>query len=458
MNGIVEKLQTVLGVDVVFGPDIFAGRTRSLWDARPLLGKALLRPRSTEQVALILRLCYEIGQTVVPIGGLSNLVQATDSNAEDILMSLERMNRVESLDVGTATMTVQAGTVLQMAQENAAQAGFMLPVDFGARGSCVIGGMIGTNAGGNRVLRYGMTRDMVLGLEVVLPDGTVISNLTPYLKNNTGYDLKQLFIGSEGTLGVVTRAVLRLYPLPATRQTAMLAVRDFSVVGTLLQHFQRTLGGRLVAFEALWHDWYALNSGKYSRCRPPFTQPYSYYLLVESEGSDSERDGAQFEAALEAAFEAGWLEDAAIASSESERLNLWEIREGGEGLSQCYIHSQTFDVSMALSTMPEYANAVRVQLAQTAPSADLYVFGHVGDGNLHLVVGYRETPDLHAVEQEVYQALLPFHGSVSAEHGIGLEKKAYLGISRSPEEISLMRLLKRAIDSKGILNPGKIFD
>jgi FAD/FMN-containing dehydrogenase len=318
--------------------------------------------------------------------------------------------------------------------------------------------VISTNAGGNRVIRYGMTRDLVLGLEAVLADGTVIGSMSPLIKNNTGYDLKQLFIGSEGTLGVVTRAVLRLRPLPTSQDTAFLAVEAFDDLPRLLRLVERGLAGGLSAFEVMWREFYELVTTAPARGRPLFSAPHAYYVLVEAQGSDPAADAARFEAALEGALDAGLIADAVIARSQAERDAMWALRDD---ISQTARNWPifTFDVSLRTADMEAYVAGVRAALEARWPDkATLTVFGHLGDGNLHLVagVGARDPATKTAVEAIVYGGVRDRGGSISAEHGVGLEKRDYLGWSRSPQEVALMRVLKAALDPKGILNPDKV--
>ncbi|TVS19004.1 MAG: FAD-binding oxidoreductase, partial [Gammaproteobacteria bacterium] len=330
--------------------------------------------------------------------------------------------------------------------------------DLGARGSATIGGNVATNAGGNRVIRYGMMRENVLGLEAVLADGTVVSSLHPMIKNNTGYDLKQLFIGSEGTLGIVTRVVLRLRQLPRSQNVAFVAVPDFQNLTDLLGRIDAALGGTLSAYEVMWREYYELVTSEPATNRKPVSTDAPYYVLIESLGSDQAADEARFEAALEEMFEAGVIIDAAIAKSQAERDAIWAMRDD-VGQNARHAPIQAFDVSLRLDDMEAYIAEVNDALRTRWPEATNMVFGHLGDGNLHLITGVGDgsADARHAVEEVIYERLRPRGGSVSAEHGIGLEKKPWLSVSRSEPEIALMRTLKQALDPKGILNPGKVF-
>lgn len=420
---------------------------------------AVLRPASTEEVSAALKLCHAAGEAVVPWGGKTGLVEGGEADGH-IALSLERMNRIEEIDALGGTMTVEAGAVLQTVCEAAEEKGLIFPLDLGARGSATIGGNISTNAGGNRVIRYGMTRDMVLGLEAVLADGTVMTSMNKLIKNNAGYDLKHMFIGSEGTLGVVTRAVLRVWPKPKSQDTGFVAVESFEQLPTFLRHMERALGGTLSAFEVMWEDFYKLVTMEPATGRPVIAHGHPYYVLVESMGGDQEADSARFEAAMMEALEAGEISDAVIAKSQAERDAMWALRDDVGQVVHTY-PMFTFDVSLKIADMESYIAEVKQGLAAKWPDSSLMVFGHLGDGNLHVIPGRfpdAEQATRRGVEAIVYGELRERQGSVSAEHGIGLEKRPYLGWSRSGEEVALMQLLKRTLDPKNILNPGKVLE
>jgi len=418
---------------------------------------AVVRPRSTEEVSTVLRLCHDFKQAVVPWGGKTGLVEGAKSD-NAIAISLERMNAIEEIDAEGATMTVQAGCVLQTVCEAADAKGLFFPLDLGARGSATIGGNISTNAGGNRVIRYGMMRELVLGLEAVLADGTVMSSMNHLIKNNAGYDPKQIFIGSEGTLGIVTRAVLRLRPKARSQNTAFVAVDDFKALPQLLRGVERGLGGSLSAFEVMWEDFYRLVTTEPALGKPPVAYGHPYYVLIEALGGDQEEDANRFERVLASQIEDGSISDAVIAKSQGERDRIWALRDD---VAQVARNAPifTFDVSLKLSAMEVYIRDVQESLRSRWPKATLMVFGHLGDGNLHLIpgVGDGSGETRHEVENIIYGALRKCGGSVSAEHGIGLEKRDYLAWSRNEQEIALMRTLKHAFDPHNILNPGKIF-
>ncbi|MDE2467043.1 MAG: FAD-binding oxidoreductase, partial [Alphaproteobacteria bacterium] len=404
------------------------------------------------------RLCHRAKVPVVPWGGKTGLVDGAFAD-NVIALSLERMNKVIDVDVTGATVTVEAGCPLQALCERVEQDGLFFPLDLGARGSATIGGNISTNAGGNRVLRFGMMRDMVLGLEVVLADGTILSSLNHLIKNNAGYDLKQLFVGSEGTLGVVTRAVLRLRALPASQNVAIAAVRQFSDLPRLLRRLETDLSGTLSAFEVMWEEFYRLVTTAPAKGHAPVPHGYPYYVLVESLGGDAAVDDERFRRALEEAFEDGEIVDAVVAKSQDERNRMWALRDDVGQVAR-FAPIFTFDVSLPIRHMETYIAKIGSDVHSQWPQARIFVFGHMGDGNLHVLlsVGDQSPQTRHKVELTIYQPLAACGGSISAEHGIGLQKRDYLPLSRSSEEISLMGRIKKMLDPENILNPGKIIE
>lgn len=454
MSNIVARLSKLVADGNVLSGAEIAGRATSYWDSSPTEAKALLRPTSTEQLSEILRLCHAEGQTVVVQGGLTGVVSGALSSKDDIIISLQRMQAIESLDEVDGVAVVQAGAVLQLVQEQLAERGWLLPIDLGARGSCTIGGTVATNAGGINVLRYGMMRNLVLGLEAVLADGTVISSMHQMLKNNAGYDLKQLFIGSEGTLGIVTRVIIRLFPLPKSRQTAMFACDSFAAVVRMLKAMQAELAGTLSAYEVMWGQYYAAVTTD-SGHAAPLPRDYAYYVLAEAEGADPDADELRFQSLLERALQAGDIVDAVLPKSAAERAALWLVREDFDALLPAYL----YDISLPISAMSTYVERLQSQLASWRAAADVLVFGHIADGNLHVFVRPFENTAAHGeCDAIVYGCLAGLCGSISAEHGIGIEKKPWLGSTRSAAEIALMRSLKRLLDPKNLLNPGKVID
>jgi FAD/FMN-containing dehydrogenase len=354
-------------------------------------------------------------------------------------------------------MLIEAGCILQTACEAAEAVGMFFPLDLGARGSATIGGTISTNAGGNRVVRFGMMRDLVLGVEVVLADGTILSSLMPLVKNNTGYDLKQLFIGAEGTLGIVTRAMLRVRPALPSRCAALVAVESFDQAAKLLRMLQARLGGQLSAFEVMWSDYYQLVTTSPAHGRPILPHGFPFYILVETMGGDLNGDQNRFEVVLADAMEAGLVADAVIALSESDAEAMWAVRDDGEQVGRIgpYV---ALDISLRVSVIDSFVSDLRRTLEACWPGTRLILFGHVGDGNIHVIVsaGDNLPHTREAITTAVLELAGEAGGSISAEHGIGLDKRDYLHLSRSPEEIRVMWLVKRALDPHNIMNPGKM--
>ncbi|MEJ2127674.1 MAG: FAD-binding oxidoreductase [Woeseiaceae bacterium] len=452
MSDIVDQVGKIVGSRAITRGDQLADRAVSYWDSSPTRALCLVRPESTEQLSAIMRTCHEHDQSVVVQGGLTGTVEGAKSTSDDVIISLERMNIVESIDEMDGVAVIQAGAILQSVQEQLADKGFLFPLDFGARGSATIGGATATNAGGLNVLRYGMMRNLVLGLEAVLSDGTVISSMNTMLKNNTGYDLKQLFIGSEGTLGIVTRVVVKLYPLTSSRQTVMMAMNSFDAVARVLHSMRTELAGTLSAYEVMWNNYYHELTAQ-GRHKPPLDRSYSYYVLAEAEGSDTEADAERFEQVLEKALECGDVVDAVLPKSEAERDSFWAIREQFEAVQPAYL----YDVSMPIRAMSTYVEKLEAGLRAWRPDASCNVFGHIADGNLHIFVKPYDAGIHHdASDRIVYGCLDGLAGSVSAEHGIGIEKKQWLGQTRSAAEIDMMRGLKKMLDPKNLLNPGKV--
>ena len=460
MNALIESIRDIVGPQGVLTGEDVTSRSDSWPPTGGCQALAIVRPGDTEEVSEVLKLCHEHGQPVVTHGGMTGLVGGTKASPNEIALSLERMKNVDPVDSVNRTITVQAGVALQTVHEAAENAGLLFPLDLGARGSATIGGTIATNAGGNGVIRYGMMREQLLGVEAVLADGTVISSMKNVIKNNTGYDLKQLFVGSEGTLGIITRAVLRLRPLPRSQNTALVAIDNFDKLGQFLKDMDSALGGTLSAFEVMWNDFYTLIVGNGEKHGLPLEPSYAFYVLVESSGGDKEGDMSRFESALEEALDDELIVDAVIAQSKQQRNDLWGIRDDVEGLFESLFPPIAFDISLGIPQMEDYVEEVRTRLSDKWENARMVVFGHLGDGNIHLGlgVGSLEPEVVHAVEHIVYEALGRRGGVISAEHGIGLDKRAYLAHSRSAEEIALMKTIKLAIDPKNILNPGKILD
>lgn len=414
---------------------------------------AVLRPADTEQVSAIMLICHRAGMPVVPQGGLTGLSGGAVPSLGSVALSLERMKGVIEVDVENASVTVWAGTALETVQEAALAAGFEYPVDIGARGSATIGGTIATNAGGIRVLRHGMTRNQVLGLEVVLADGTIVCNLRPMLKDNAGFDLKQLFVGSEGCLGIITRAVLRLSPAPRNQQTVLLGLPSYKSALQCLASARWVFQADLTAFEGMWPAYWNIANKMLAASRKPIETDHALYVLMEVSSQDSEL----LHAWLEECFAAELIADGAIATSLSDAKDMWAIREAIGDIGRETGGHLNFDVGLAPSRLGDFVEACELALKDLVDGRIFYL-GHIADGNLHLIVPV--PPGNHDIEIEVerrlFDVLAERDGTVTAEHGIGTLKRPWIGKTRSAQELQLMQVLKKAIDPKGLLNPGKV--
>ncbi len=429
---------------------------RGTGDVHP---EIVLRPSTTKQLSVVMATCHGASQPVVIQGGLTGLVVGAMPEHGEVVVSLERMNQIESVDAKAGTITVQAGTPLQVVQDAADAVGMVYPLDLGARGSCTIGGNLSTNAGGNRVIRYGMTRDLTLGVEAVLADGTVINSLNGFLKNNTGYDLKQMFIGSEGTLGLITRATLRLYPKPKTQVVAFCAADSFDAVSDLMTHMRSGLGADLSAFEVIWSKTYDAILSDVSGIKAPVPAGHAFYVLVEMMGSDPALDSEKFETCLNGALENGMIVDAVLSRSNTEIDAFWNVRDGMAEAMGKQQPAVGFDISLSVEDMKNLEDDLLNRLQSALGDVRLYIGGHLADGNLHLVAkSLKAGPQPRdQIQDIVYGYVGEVGGSISAEHGIGTLKRAYLGQSRSDAELALMRILKQAMDPKNLLNPGRVF-
>jgi FAD/FMN-containing dehydrogenase len=443
MTKLIDDIAAIVGANGVLTGEDVSARPASWIRPDPCRATAVVRPQTTEELAAVMRLCHAAKQVVVPVGGATGLVDGALAGEDDIVLSLERMTAIEELDETGCTITVQAGVALQTVQDRAEESGLMFPVDFGARGSAQIGGAIATNAGGNAVIRYGM-----------------MPSMNRLLKNNAGYDLKQLFIGTEGTLGIVTRAVLRLRPALRSQNTAFVAIDDYKNVPVLLKHLGSTLGGTLSAFEVLWQDFYDMVVVNRDKHAAPVEAGHPWYVLIEARGGEQDEDEARFQTALEAALEEELIVDAAFASGAKQRDAMWAIRDDVDGIAEMLWPIMAFDISLPIAAAADYTAQVNGRLKERWPDSFRgTTFGHLGDNNVHfiLTIGSMEPSELRGVMEIVYEELLPYNGSISAEHGIGLEKRSFLGISRNEAEVALMKTLKQTLDPQGVLNPGKVF-
>lgn len=436
-------------------------------------GKALavVRPASTAQVADVVKACVAAGVSIVPQGGNTGLAVGSipDASGRQVVLSLTRMNAVRSLDAANLTVTVEAGCVLQSLQEAARTAGFLFPLSLAAEGSCTIGGNLATNAGGTQVLRYGNARELCLGLEVVTPQGEIWEGTSGLRKDNTGYDLRDLIVGSEGTLGIITAATMKLYPLPAARLTAWAAVPSLEHAVQLLGLAHQHLGAGLTGFEVMGRFALSLVPKHFPAQRVPFIADSEgaspWCVLLENSDNESEDHARQrFEALLEKAFEEGCVSDAVVAENLSQAKALWHVRESiplaqaEEGLNIKH------DISIAVSRIPAFVAETDALLEKEIPGVRLVNFGHLGDGNLHYNVQAPADGDARAFllnEEErvntlVYDAVQRFGGSISAEHGIGSLKAHKLEKHKSPVALSMMRAIKGALDPNNTLNPGRV--
>ncbi len=458
-NSILSSLTTLLGKDKILSGDELKQRYHHIWHMdKPLKAKAIALPRTTDEVASILKACHTQNQSVIVYGGLTNLVGSTETTGNEVIISMEKMTSIEEVDDQSRTMTVQAGVLLENIQNAAKAKDLLFPLNFGAKGTAQIGGAISTNAGGLQVFRFGMTRNLVLGLEVVLADGTIISSLKKIIKDNSGYDLKQLFIGSEGTLGVITKAVLKLVEAPKSRNSAFVAFNEYDKVVAFLKFIDSGLAGTLSGFEVIWNNTFQTMTSPPAAMKPPLPYDYNYYVLLESLGSDQKRDQQKLQELLEIALENNLILDAALAHTKSDLDWFWQIREDVHVLvAQCN-NDQHFDISLPIPLIGNMVEQISEEVKDLPEVEKIFAFGHIADGNIHFIVGKsEESPALiKQINDIIYLPLQSIGGSVSAEHGIGLHKKKYLPICRTPAELQLMKNLKQMMDPKGILNPGKI--
>ena len=435
---------------------------------------AVVRPGSTAEVAAVVQACIaqrarqpQRPVSIVPQGGNTGLVMGStpDATGDQLVLSLQRLNRVRELDADNLTLTAEAGCVLAALQQHAQDAGFLFPLSLAAEGSCTIGGNLGTNAGGTQVLRYGNARDLCLGLEVVTAQGEVWHGLSGLRKDNTGYDLRDLLIGSEGTLGIITAATLKLYPLPAAQLTAWAAVPSLPQALALLRLAHRHLGADLTGFELMGQFALSLADKHLPQLRVPLWRQSPWCVLLENSDHESQAHAReQLDRLLEAALADGCVSDAVVAENLAQAQQLWHVRESiplaqvAEGLNIKH------DISVPVSRIPDFVAATDALLTQAIPGVRLVNFGHLGDGNLHYNVQAPEAMDAAQFLQQheeqvnhlVFDSVRHFGGSISAEHGVGSLKLAHLAQHKSPVALSMMRAIKTALDPLGLLNPGRV--
>jgi FAD/FMN-containing dehydrogenase len=458
-NTIINLFIEVLDDSSVLIGESLKSRFYHIWKTDiQLESLCLLLPRTTDEVSSIVKICNDNNQEIIVHGGLTNLVGSTISSKTQVVISLEKMNRVIEVDESAKTITCESGVIIEDIINTVKDKNLLLPLNFGARGSAQIGGAVSTNAGGLRVFKYGMTRNLVLGIEAVLPDGTVISSLKKLMKDNSGYDLKQLFIGSEGTLGIVTKVVLRLYRLPKTRYTSLAVSNNYQDVLNLLKIMEDKISSNLTGYELLWNDTYKQMISDKTLYNKYLPDNYKYYVFIEYMGGDFENDYNLFESIILDCINKGVIDDAVIGKDEKEQVNIWGIREDVAVLADERKFDQQFDISIPVPLIGEIIDKISKELKDCEGVKTIFPFGHVADGNIHFIIGKdSDDNDLKSkINDIIYNNTQQVNGSISAEHGIGLDKKKYLIKSRSEDEIELMRLLKKSIDPKNILNPGRV--
>ncbi len=458
MQDLIDCLkQTVNDPSVLETQDI-SDKYHADWSgASPCAPIALLKPKTPQQLSQIMTLCHQFEQPVVVQGGLTGLSGGATPQRGEMAISLERMTGIEEIDGTEMTLTALAGTPLQLLQDAALEKNLFLPLDLASRGSCTIGGNLATNAGGTEVIRYGMARSMVLGLEAVLADGSLISSMNKMVKNNSGYDLKQLFIGTEGTLGIISRVVIQLQPKALRSHTALCALKSYQDVMALLVALKHSLGSGLTGFELMWDNYFDKVLQTIPSLQSPFNQSHPFYLLVEYKDSDKISAADYFESVLFSELEAGIVQDAVIAQSHQDAAKFWQIRDGISEILPILGPISNQDISLPTTEIETFTLHMQQTLEKKYNNLNMLMFGHLGDNNLHVCAYTGREDDKASIDNDIMQMIGQFGGAITAEHGVGVTKKDFLSLSRSSNEIALMKTIKSALDPKGILNPGRIF-
>ncbi len=455
----VDTLKKIVGEDAVLSDGKEKTRFDHIWKTEiPTNALVVVFPKDTGQLSSIMKVCFQKNQKILVQGGLTNLVGSTKTFEDEIIISLDRMNKIEEIDEKSRTITLQSGVIVEDAINAVNEKDLLLPLNFGAKGSAQIGGVVSTNAGGLRVLKYGMTRGLILGLEAVLSNGEVISSMKKVIKDNSGYDVKQLFIGSEGTLGIVTRVVFKLEEKPESRCSALVAINNYDNVVNLLKFIEKGLSGKLTGFELMWHETYKTMLDSSENYSPLLPSTYPFYVFIESLGSNLNSDFDKLSELISGAAEQNLIEDALLAQNEREQKIIWNMREDVSVLAKKSRFDQHFDISLPIPVIDEEVQIATKKLKNLSFVEHVFTFGHVADGNIHFIIGKNDNSieSTEKINDIIYSNLKENGGSVSAEHGIGLDKKKYLYTSRSAEEIKLMKTLKEILDPKNILNPGRV--
>jgi FAD/FMN-containing dehydrogenase len=467
MSNFLDQCRNTIGAAHVLTNEHDTASYLTDWRQR-FTGKALavLKPASTDEVAAIVRLCNQFQVPIVPQGGNTGLVLGSvpDASGSAIVLSLTRLNRIRQIDLINNTMTVEAGCILEQVQNAAAEAGRLFPLSLAAEGSCTIGGNLATNAGGTAVLRYGNARELCLGVEVVTAQGDIWSGLGGLRKDNTGYDLRNLFIGAEGTLGIITAAVLKLFPQPKAQLTALAAMRTPDDALRLLSLAQDHCGAALTGFELMSRFCLQLVTKHFPQMPLPFAQDSAQYVLIELSDSESEEHAmAMLENLIGGALEQDVIQDAVVAASLAQSKSLWNLREHIPLAQAAEGKNVKHDVSVSISRIGDFIRETDSLLQQSFPGCRMVTFGHLGDGNLHYNVSPPEnTSDeafiarQDAVNRVVHDSVHRFGGSISAEHGLGALKRDEIRHYKSDIEIQLMQAIKRALDPMNLMNPGKV--